>query len=84
MVAAEHRLNYKRLWRPVHSKQAGGMHAFTRGAVLFAPWKTWCEARNVATGSAKALSEDLVDRGYVKKRDGAGQRGFRNLVVRDQ
>ena len=33
-------------------------------------------------GSAQALSEALVDRGYVKKRNNVGQQGFCNLVVK--
>jgi putative DNA primase/helicase len=61
----------------------GGPLAFTRTVDLFASWKTWAEERNLAPGSAQALSEALSDRGFVKARDGGnGPRGFRNLTVK--
>jgi len=60
----------------------GGPVAFTRSAALFASWKTWCEERNWKAGSAMALSETLVDRGFEKGRDGNGQRGFKRLAVK--
>jgi putative DNA primase/helicase len=60
----------------------GGQFAFSRTTELFASWKYWCESRNSKPGSAQALSEALVDRGFVKKRNSAGQQGFRNLIVK--
>ena len=39
-------------------------------------------ARNTKPGSARALSEALVDRGFVKKRNTPGQQGFRNLTIK--
>ena len=60
----------------------GGERAFSRTAELFASWKAWCEERNIKPGSAQALSEALVDRGFVKRRNNVGRKGFRNLIVR--
>jgi putative DNA primase/helicase len=60
----------------------GGDFAFSRATELFASWKTWCEARNTKAGSTQVLSEALADRGFVKKRNNVGQRGFRNLTVK--
>jgi putative DNA primase/helicase len=60
----------------------GGSFAFSRTAELFASWKAWCEARNMKSGSEKALSTALRDKGFVKSRNHAGQTGFRNLVVK--
>ena len=59
-----------------------GAFAFSRSAELFASWKTWCEAHNLKTGSQQGLSEALIDRGFVKKRNSAGQKGFRGLTVK--
>jgi putative DNA primase/helicase len=60
----------------------GGPFAFTRSSALFASWKSWCDERNCKSGSSQALSETLVDRGYEKARDNAGQRGFKCLAVK--
>ncbi len=60
----------------------GGEFAFSRTTELFASWKAWCESRNTKPGSAQALSEALVDRGFAKKRNSVGQQGFCNLVVK--
>ena len=60
----------------------GGEFAFSRTTELFASWKNWCESRNSKPGSAQALSEALVDRGFVKKRNNVGQQGFCNLVAK--
>jgi putative DNA primase/helicase len=60
----------------------GGDFAFSRTTELFASWKNWCESRNSKPGSAQALSEALVDRSFVKKRNNVGQQGFCNLVVK--
>jgi putative DNA primase/helicase len=59
----------------------GGERAFSRTTELFDSWKAWCETRNSKPGSAQALSEALVDRGFVKKRNNVGRQGFRNLIV---
>jgi hypothetical protein len=60
----------------------GGEFAFTRTTELFASWKTWCEARNLRTGSVQTLSEALTNRGFAKKRNNSGQQGFSNLIVK--
>jgi putative DNA primase/helicase len=62
--------------------EGGGEYAFSRTTELFASWKAWCESRNTKPGSAQGLSEALVDRGFVKKRNSVGQQGFCNLVVK--
>ena len=59
-----------------------GQLAFTRIADLFDSWKAWCEARNLKPGTTMALSGMLEDRGYEKRRDRAGQRGFCNLTLK--
>lgn len=63
--------------------QDAGPFAFTRIRDLFSSWRTWCEDRNLKSGSASALSEALADRGFVKKREaGTGQRGFAHLITK--
>jgi putative DNA primase/helicase len=62
----------------------GGEFAFSRTTALFASWKEWCETRNTKPGSARALSEALADRGFVKKRNSVGQQGFRNLTIKTE
>jgi putative DNA primase/helicase len=59
----------------------GGEFAFSRTTELFASWKAWCEARNTKPGSERTLSEALRDKGFEKKRNKAGQMGFRGLTV---
>jgi putative DNA primase/helicase len=59
----------------------GGQFAFSRTTELFASWKAWCETGNIKAGSEKAFSEALADRGFVKDRNSAGQRGFKRLVI---
>jgi putative DNA primase/helicase len=61
-----------------------GPFAFIRTGQLFASWRSWCEERNYAPGTAMALSETLADRGYEKKRDNQGQRGFRALGIKER
>jgi putative DNA primase/helicase len=60
----------------------GESAAFTRSAELFASWKSWCEDRNYKPGSAMALSEAFIERGFEKARDSNGHRGFRRLAVK--
>jgi putative DNA primase/helicase len=60
----------------------GGPHAFTRTGELFASWKTWCESHNLKPGSEQSFSSALRDKGFQKKRNNAGQMGFRNLVLK--
>lgn len=60
----------------------GGQFAFSRTAELFASWKAWCEARNLRPGSQQSLSGALQDKGFAKRRDNAGQRGFGCLIVK--
>jgi putative DNA primase/helicase len=59
----------------------GGPFAFTPTNQLFASWKCWCDERNLKPGGANALSDALVDRGFVRKRAQGGVRGFSNLTV---
>jgi putative DNA primase/helicase len=60
----------------------GGLFAFTSNGSLFASWKSWCEQRNLKPGSGNALSDALVDRGFIRKKGTGGVRGFRSLVVK--
>jgi putative DNA primase/helicase len=55
--------------------------AFISASQLFASWKGWCDQRGFATGSAKALSEALSDRGLIPKRTKKG-RGFASLKLK--
>jgi putative DNA primase/helicase len=59
----------------------GGPYAFTPNNQLFASWKSWCDERNLKTGSGKILSEALADRGFARKKTGA-VRGFPHLVLK--
>jgi putative DNA primase/helicase len=56
--------------------------AFTRTAALFASWKGWCEERNIKPGSTMALSGMLEDRGYERRRETSGQRGFIRIALK--
>jgi putative DNA primase/helicase len=60
----------------------GGEFAFTRTGNLFASWKTWCEAHNLKPGSEQGFSGTLSDKGFEKKRNNAGQMGFRKITLR--
>jgi putative DNA primase/helicase len=55
--------------------------AFIATSQLFASWKSWCDERGMAPGSAKALSEALADRGVVPKRTKKG-RGFASIRLK--
>jgi putative DNA primase/helicase len=59
----------------------GGPLAFTPSSQLFASWKSWCDERNLRPGSGNALSDALVDRGFVRKRAHGGVRGFSKLTL---
>jgi putative DNA primase/helicase len=59
----------------------GGPFAFTLTTQLFASWRHWCEERHMERGSLEALSSTLQDRGFTKKRDGRGRRGFARLAI---
>jgi putative DNA primase/helicase len=59
----------------------GGPYAFTLTNQLFASWRQWCEERHFAPGSLETFSGALEDRGFTKKRDGRGKRGFAKLVL---
>jgi putative DNA primase/helicase len=62
-----------------------GPHASTPSAQLYASWRKWTEDRGLVCGSAKMLSQALIDRGYQQKRLGRDkQRGFAALVIKDQ
>jgi putative DNA primase/helicase len=60
----------------------GGQFAFSRTTELFSSWQGWCETRNLKPGSERTLSGTLVDRGFVKKRNSAGQQGFQGLTIK--
>jgi putative DNA primase/helicase len=53
-------------------------NAFVKTRELFANWKTWCEARNLSTGTVMAFADSLKDRGYTPKRTGKA-RGFSGI-----
>ncbi|HKF08908.1 MAG TPA: phage/plasmid primase, P4 family [Xanthobacteraceae bacterium] len=56
---------------------------FTLLSNLFASWKSWCEDRNLAPGSALSLSGTLEDQGYERAREGhTGQRGFSGITIK--
>jgi putative DNA primase/helicase len=57
--------------------------AFIKTSQLFASWKTWCDERGLTTGSVKALSEALIDRGIARRRTGTGLRGFAGIRLRE-
>jgi putative DNA primase/helicase len=59
-----------------------GPYAFTPTSELFTSWKNWCDERNLKPGSGNALSDALVDRGFVRKKGTRGVRGFLRLTVR--
>jgi putative DNA primase/helicase len=59
-----------------------GPYAFTPTGRLFASWREWCDRRGLKPGSAKALSEALEDRGYLKAKDRTGTRGFKRLDLK--
>jgi putative DNA primase/helicase len=60
----------------------GGPFAFTKTSELFASWKQWADSRHVVAGSAIALSDSLVDRGFTRKKGTKGARGFKGLVLK--
>src|SRR5262249_55760625 len=58
---------------------------FTLLSDLFASWKSWCEERNLAPGSALSLSTTLDDQDYKRGREGhTGQRGFCNISIKQR
>ena len=59
----------------------GGPYAVTPIGQLFASWKTWCDAQNIKPGSARALADTLVDKGFTRKRVKGGGRGIAALVL---
>jgi putative DNA primase/helicase len=60
----------------------GGSAAFTRVSELFASWKTWCEEHNFRPGTTRALSDALVDKGFMRHREHGRYRGFMRLAVK--
>src|SRR5262249_18275897 len=63
--------------------EVGEPAVFTRSAELFASWKSWCEEHNWQPGSAMALSEALIERGFEKGRAyNTGHRAFKRLSVK--
>src|SRR5262249_4581198 len=61
--------------------EAGPTRPFISTAQLFASWKAWCDQRGLTTGSAKALTDALSDRGLIHKRTKKG-RGFASLKLK--
>jgi P4 family phage/plasmid primase-like protien len=59
----------------------GGSLAVTPAKKLFASWKNWTDERGLVTGSMKALSEALTDKGYEQKRTERA-RGFKRLTLK--
>jgi putative DNA primase/helicase len=58
-----------------------GPYAFTLTKQLFASWKQRCDERHFESGSLETFSGALEDRGFMKKRDAKGRRGFARLVL---
>ncbi len=56
-------------------------NAFATTRALFASWKQWCEARNLAAGTETAFADTLKDRGYEHDRRKIG-RGFKGIELR--
>jgi putative DNA primase/helicase len=54
---------------------------FTGTPTLFSSWKNWCDERGMSTGTARALSDALSDRGLMHKRTKRG-RGFAGIELR--
>jgi putative DNA primase/helicase len=61
--------------------QDGGPYAFTPTRELFGSWKNWCDERGFRSGSERALSDALNDRGFIRKRAHGGVRGFQSLIL---
>ena len=55
--------------------------AFTQTQDLFGSWKYWCESRNYRSGTQRAFSDSLSDRGYERDRKEFA-RGFNGIVLR--
>ncbi len=50
---------------------------------LFTAWKLWCGDRNLSYGSEKSFSESMVERGFVKDRQGGtGRIIFKNIILK--
>jgi putative DNA primase/helicase len=56
--------------------------SFARVRDLFSSWRDWAEARNFKTGTIMAFSDMLADRGFAKRRDSTGQRGYAGIVLK--
>jgi putative DNA primase/helicase len=55
--------------------------AFATTRALFASWRQWCDARNLAPGTETAFADTLKDRGYEHDRRTKG-RGFKGIELR--
>jgi len=52
---------------------------------LFTAWKLWCEPRNLRYGSEKSFSESLIEKGFLKKRQGGtGRMIFEGIALKPQ
>jgi len=70
------------LGRWLDEKCERGPNLTETSAALFAAWKVWAEANGEFIASVKWLSENLVSRGFEKRRDHRA-RGFRGLRLRE-
>ena len=59
-----------------------GEFAFARTADLFASRKRCLEDHNIKASSEQAFAAALIDKGFTKRRDNSGQRGFRRLTIK--
>jgi P4 family phage/plasmid primase-like protien len=70
-------------WIEDHANPQAGLLAFTTSSVLFASWKTWCEAQNLRPGTEKAFVEALKEKGFRPERKNYG-RGFVGITLKGQ
>jgi hypothetical protein len=63
------------------SKGAGRATDFSHPGALFKSWRTWCEERNLTSGTETAFADALKDRGYEHERKKFG-RGFKGIRLK--
>lgn len=63
----------------------GGPEDWLANVDLFSSWKSWCEARGLAAGTADALGRRLVERKFVRvRKKGNTVRGFGGITWRPE